>query len=178
MAADAIMAEGGEDLPARAGFARGVERLTRIWALLGGLVLLAVVLINTVSVAGAFLAALPVPGDFELTEMGVCVAAFAFLPYCQMSGANVTADIFTQNASRRWRSGFALAGSLVALCFALLLLWRMEAGMEDQMDYGYVTTILQVPHWWAFLPILVSLALLTLAAAVTSAEGWRGAAGR
>ncbi len=54
--------------------------------------------------------------------------------------------------------------SLVALGFALLLLWRMYYGMLDQRDYGYTTAILQVPIWCAFVPILISLALLALAA--------------
>lgn len=168
--AEAIFTEGAS---VRHGPARLVERLAEAWALLGGLALLAVVLMNAASVTGAAVLTAPVPGDFELTEMGICIAAFAFLPYCQMVGANVTADIFTQNAPARWRAGFALAGSVAALLFALLLLWRMQAGMMDQLEYGYMTTILQLPHWIAFVPILMSLALLAAAAAVTLCENWR-----
>src|SRR3546814_20911353 len=64
------------------------------WALLGGLVLVAVVLINVLSVIGGVVWR-PFPGDFEMTEIGIAVAAFAFLPYCHLTGANVNADIFT-----------------------------------------------------------------------------------
>ncbi|MEK9725330.1 MAG: hypothetical protein VW405_17875, partial [Rhodospirillaceae bacterium] len=66
------------------------HRLIAGWALLGGLVLLAVVLINAYSIVTAALINKPFPGDFELTEMGVAVASFCFLPYCQLTGANVT----------------------------------------------------------------------------------------
>ncbi len=145
---------------------RAAEALIQGWALLGGLVLCAVVAVNVVSVVGAIVWK-PFPGDFELTEIGVAVAAFAFLPFCQLTDANVTADIFTARASHRWISVFKLAASLVALSFALILLWRMFAGMGDQRAYGYTTAILQVPIWWGFVPILISLALLVLASLLT-----------
>ena len=54
-----------------------------------------------------------------------------------------------------------------------LLGWRMNAGRIDQLEYNYVTTILEVPHAWAFIPILASLALLAVAAAVTLTEALR-----
>ena len=176
----------GEDAPAipgaacadgapRRGAARALFRICEAWALAGGALLLAVVLMNAWSVLASALLGAPFPGDFELTEMGVAIAAFAFLPYCQMSGANVTADIFTARASRLWLAIFALAASAVALGFALLLLWRMWAGMLDQKAYGYVTTILQVPHWRAYALALVSLALLCAASLVTLIEAWRAA---
>lgn len=137
-----------------------------VWALLGGLLLLAVVGVNMVSIIGSIFGK-PFPGDFELTEMGVAVAVFAFLPYCQLVGANVSADIFTSGASKRTIAFFTLLGSLAALGFASLLIWRMYFGMLDQKEYDYTTTILQIPHWIAFIPILVSLALLAVAAIVT-----------
>jgi TRAP-type C4-dicarboxylate transport system permease small subunit len=143
------------------------------WALLGGMLLLGVVFLNVVSVAGAALAGHPFPGDFELTEIGVAVAAFCFLPYCQLTGANVSADIFTSRAGPGLVAGLRIAAALVALGFALLLLWRMTDGMLDQKAYNYTTAILQVPHWIAFLPILVSLALLAVAALVTLGEAAR-----
>lgn len=146
------------------------SRIITGWALAGGVVLMLVVFMNTWSVIGANFG-VPFPGDFEMTEIGICVAAFAFLPYCQLTGANVSADIFTSGASAQWVAIFSLIGSLVALGFSLLLLWRMWAGMLDQKEYGYTTAILQLPHWLVFIPILVSLALLAVAAAITlSAE--------
>lgn len=150
----------------RTGLPGAVERLSTLWAMLGGAVLTAVVAVNVLSVLGGLFGA-PFPGDFELTEIGVAVAAFAFLPYCQMTGANVTADIFTAGAGPRWVALFTLLAALAAFGVSLLLLWRMQAGMADQRDYGYTTAILQVPLWWGFLPVLASLALLALAAAVT-----------
>jgi TRAP-type C4-dicarboxylate transport system permease small subunit len=172
--------------PSRAGLLGLARRIIALWALFGGLVLLAVVLVNAVSIIGAALGTLkgavalfafipegmsrPFPGDFELTEMGVAIAAFAFLPYCQTTGSNVTADIFTTRASSRWIARFTLAASVVALLFAVLLMTRLWLGMEDLITYRGTTAILQIPAWWAFLPCILSLALLAVAAAVTLAE--------
>lgn len=139
------------------------------WAFFGGVILSLVVLINVISVIGGVVWK-PFPGDFEMTEVGVAVAAFAFLPYCQLMGANVTADIFTSRAPDRAIAFFGLLASIVALSFSLLLLWRMYYGMLDQKDYGYTTAILQFPHWIAFVPILISLALLALASLITLIE--------
>jgi TRAP-type C4-dicarboxylate transport system permease small subunit len=148
------------------GLARNV---IKVWALMGGVSLVAVVAINVISVVGAVVWK-PFPGDFEMTEVGVAVAAFAFLPYCQLTGANVTADIFTAGASPRWIAAFTLLGSIIALGFSLVLLRQMYRGMVDQKAFEYTTAILQFPHWLAFLPILVSLALLAVAAAITLVE--------
>jgi len=155
------------DATMRAGLSGLARIVIETWALAGGCVLLALVLMNVGSVVASALFNTPFPGDFEMTQVGVAVAAFSFLPYCQLTGANVTADIFTSGVSRRWEAIFALAASLLALGFALLLAWRMWAGMLDQRAYDYTTTILQFPHWVAFIPILISLALLAVAAAMT-----------
>ncbi len=148
-----------------------VLRICTVWAVLGGLVLLAVVIINVLSVVGAATINIAFRGDFELTEVGVAIAAFSFLPYCQVAGLNVTADIFTAGANKFWLSVFSLIGGLVALGFGIVLLWRMYDGMLDQRQYDATTALLQIPLWWGYAPCLVSLALLVLAssASVTDA---------
>lgn len=155
-----------EDLIVRAKFFRAAKLLVVGWAYVGGMLLLVVVLVNMISVAGGIFLR-PFPGDFELTEIGVAVAAFAFLPYCQLTGANVTADIFTSKAPQRVIDLLATLASLVATLFAGLLLWRMYEGMLSQRAYGYTTAILQVPVWLVYIPVLCSLALLFVASVVS-----------
>ncbi len=141
-------------------------RLVVGWALFGGAVLAGIAAVNVWGVAAGIMGG-AFPGAFELTEIGVAVAAFTFLPYCQMSGQNVTADIFTFRSGARLNSILAALGAAVAFGFAALLLWRMTLGMLDQKGYALTSTILQVPIWWAFLPILVSLVLLLASAAAS-----------
>ncbi|GKX34211.1 MAG: hypothetical protein MnENMB40S_18290 [Rhizobiaceae bacterium MnEN-MB40S] len=147
------------------------------WALLGGCVLLTVVAMNMISVVGSVVWK-PFPGDFEMTEVGVAIAAFSFLPYCQLTYSNVTADIFTSRASPRTIAFLTMIASIVALLFSLLLCWRMFDGMLDQKEYGYTTAILQFQHWMAFIPFLISLALLAIAALITFGENAAVLAGK
>ncbi|WP_108483135.1 TRAP transporter small permease [Oceaniglobus ichthyenteri] len=148
------------------GFFAVVRRITAAWAILGGVVLILVVSVNMFSVIGGLFAS-PFPGDFELTQMGIAISVFAFLPYCQVTGANVTADIFTSAASARTIAFLTFLGAVIALLFSGILLWRMFYGMLDQKEFDYTTAILSIPQWLAYVPILISLALLALAAVAT-----------
>jgi len=141
--------------------------LIKFWALLGGFLLLAVVLMTAYSAAAGFLISKPFPGDFELTQMGVAVAVFAFLPYCQLTFSNVSADIFTARASPTTVWNLNRLGSVIALLFSGLLIWRTYAGMLDYQTYLELTTILQIPLWYAFVPTLFSLLLLFIASLIT-----------
>lgn len=160
----------------RTGWTGAADRIITTWAILGGVMVLVVVLINVLTVLGAIIGT-PFPGDFELTKMGIAVAAFAFLPYCQLHGANVTADIFTSGASERWLSIFMLLASIVAFLFAILLLRQVFEGMLSQRQYNYVTAILNIPTWWAYLLALPSLVLLIVASFITLLESFQGATG-
>jgi len=148
----------------RTGLAR---RVIEVWALLGGMVLLGIALMSTWSAASGFVFNKPLPGDFELVEMGVAVAVFMFLPYCQLTDANVSADIFTARASQRTVDLLKLLASLIAIGFGALLIWRMWAGLLDYRQYVETTTTLRIPVWYAYVPILMSLALLMVACAIS-----------
>ena len=147
-------------------FAR-VRRLIELWALAGGVLLIAIVSMNAYSLLADIAFRKPLPGDFELVEVGVAVAAFAFLPYCQLTGANVTADIFTQNVGPRTVARLAFLSALIAFAFSLLLTWRMTLGLVDIRRYGETTTITGFPIWIAYVPIVASLAMLAIASFIS-----------
>jgi TRAP-type C4-dicarboxylate transport system permease small subunit len=144
-----------------------VHKFITAWALLGGLVLVFAILVNVGSILAGAIINKPFPGDFELTELSVAVAAFCFLPYCQLIGANVSADIFTVNAGRIKIAAMRLLSSLIAVTFSVLLTWRMTVGLQDYIEYEEITGILSIPLWWAFIPAVISLVLLTIAAVVS-----------
>ncbi len=156
----------GADSAAR-GPVEFLRRVIEFWALLGGLLLMAIVLMSTWSAATGVVFGKPLPGDFELVEMCVAVAVFMFLPYCQQTGANVTADLFTAGAGPRTVAALSVLSALVALAFSVLLLWRMYEGLLDYRQYVETTTILRIPVWYAYLPALASLVLLALAALIS-----------
>jgi TRAP-type C4-dicarboxylate transport system permease small subunit len=168
------MHDGGGAPQAAQGPTGLLRRVIEGWALLGGLLLLAIALMTTYSAAAGWLFGKPLPGDVELVEMLTAISVFMFLPYCQLSGANVTADIFTARAGERTVAALELLAALVALGFSLLLLWRMYEGFLDYRKYVETTTILKIPIWAAYPWALVSLALLAVAALVSLRKAARG----
>lgn len=81
-----------------------MRRLTLWFAALGAMVALAVAIMTTASVLGRALLHMPVPGDVELTQMGIALAISLGLPWCQLRGSNIIIDFFTQSC-RYVRSG-------------------------------------------------------------------------
>lgn len=176
-----MAADGGGAIPRTSAPARTVRALgalIRLWAVLAGLLLAALAVMTAASAVSNLLFGKPFAADHELIKHVVAIVIFMFLPYCQLVGANVTVDIFTEGMGERARGVMAMFASLFALAFALLLLRQMWLGMNSYMQYVEVTPVLRLPLWTAFPPILLSLALLALAALITIAEGVRALRGR
>jgi TRAP-type C4-dicarboxylate transport system permease small subunit len=142
-------------------------------ALVGGAVLFALTLLTVISVLGRAALSVPIPGDFELVEVGMAVAIFSFLPYCQIVRGNVIVDLFTTRAGPRTRALLDGLGNLIYTAIAALLTWRVALGGLEVRSYGETTMVLRVPVWWGYLPAVVCLALLTLVCAYTF---WRSVA--
>lgn len=152
---------------------RIVDWMARWVAILGGLVLTALIVMTCLSILGreassfghsdwltswapGLSAALlgagigPVRGDYELVEMGVAFTIFAFLPLCQLHGGHATVDVFTGFLPERVNR-FLIAFWEVALSATILLItWRLFVGMEDKFRYGETTYDLQLTVGWAY----------------------------
>jgi len=149
------------------------RRVIEYWALAGGIVLLGVAAMTTWSAATGWVVGKPLPGDFELTQLLVAIAVFSFLPYCQLTDSNVTADLFTSKAGPRALASFRLFAGVLALTFAVVLTWRTYAGLIDYRKYVEITAILKVPIWWAYVPAVASLVLLVVACLIVLKDVWR-----
>ena len=154
------------------GFGAWLHRLSAWFAIGGGLMLAAMVLLVVVSVLGRALFLRPVPGDFEIVGLGTGIAIFLFLPYCYLQRGNVAVDIFVRNLP----AGVQRAtDSLAAIVFALvggLFAWRMLFGLFDTYRYEDISMIVGVPIWWVYPFAVASFALLCLSAAYTAVHGW------
>jgi TRAP-type C4-dicarboxylate transport system permease small subunit len=164
----------GPEMTSRARLIGLARAVIRYWALLGGLILVLLVLMTAGSAVSNLLFRKPFPGDFELVKHGVAIAAFAFLPYAQLTYANVTVDIFTERMSDRAKSVMSLFASVVAAALAVLLFRQMWDGMLDYIKYPVHMVSIPVALWTAFPPALVSLALLLVASLITAGESFQG----
>jgi TRAP-type C4-dicarboxylate transport system permease small subunit len=147
---------------------RGLHGLARALAVIGGLVLFAIILLSVVTVLGRWLFAAPIQGDFELVQLGCAVCVACFLPYCQVQRGHVIVDFFTLKTSTTTRALLdGVAALLLALC-AGVIAWRMLVGLFDVRAASESSMILGVPIWWAYAPMVAAFALLAAVAVYTA----------
>lgn len=150
-----------------------VKWLSRASAVIGGIVLLILIMLTTLSILGrevsklghnlaegGWLAGLgnalvasgidEINGSYELTEAGVAFAIFAFLPVCQFYGGHATVDVFTSRMRPRplgWLRAFWEVVLSVVIVFITL---RLYDGMLRYLGNGETTLFLQFPVWWSY----------------------------
>ncbi|MCR9126838.1 MAG: TRAP transporter small permease [Rhodobacteraceae bacterium] len=148
-------------------------RLARFMAILGGIVLSALILLTCVSILGRSLNGIlhgdllqgimpgiadwliaagvgPVNGDFELVEAGVAFAIFAFIPLCHLTGGHAAVDIFANMLPRWFNRVLTPVIEIVFAAVLILIAWRLFDGMTSKMRYGETTFLIQFPIWWAY----------------------------
>ncbi|WP_291013582.1 TRAP transporter small permease [Hydrogenophaga sp.] len=161
-----------------------IYRLSHWAALLGGLVLMALVLLVVASVAGRALIDIglgPVPGDFELVEIGVGIAVFFFMPWCYLRGGHATVDLLYMHTPRWAQRAVDIVSDVLMLLVWLIMTWKLWEGMLEKKEYLETTFILQMPVWWAYAFCLVGAVIGCLAYAartlaqiglVSEPKGW------
>jgi TRAP-type C4-dicarboxylate transport system permease small subunit len=144
----------------------GLRRLALVFALAGVASAALVALMVVTSVSARALIGRPIPGDVELTQFGVALCISLCLPWCQLRGANIVVDFFTQRLPvARIRVLDAMGTALVALMCALLA-WRTGVGALAVREAQETTMILELPMWWAYASLAPGLALAAAIAAL------------
>ena len=129
---------------------RLVPNLARITALLGGLTLLFLVIMMTITIVGRSTGLGELTGSYEILEAGIAFAIFSFLPLTQLYGAHATVDVFTSFLPQRATRWIAAFWEAVLLLVILLIVWRLYEGTLSHYKRGGTTTFLQFPLWWPF----------------------------
>lgn len=139
----------------------GFDALVRGIAIAGGVLLIALATMVVVSVTlrSDLIGAAGVPGDFELVQMATAVAAFCFLPYCQLRRGNIFVDTFTLKLPLRWQRAIDAVWDIVYGLVMALIAWRLAAGALAAFASGENTMVLQVP---SYLPIAICAGLAAL----------------
>jgi TRAP-type C4-dicarboxylate transport system permease small subunit len=147
---------------------RALLAVSRGFALAGGALLLAMILMSAASVAGRALFSSPIVGDFELVQIGCAIAVASFLPYCQMRRGHVIVDFFTARMKPRARAALDAFGALLLGASAALVTWRMVAGAVSLKEAGESSMLLGIPIWYAYVAMLPVFALLAATALYTA----------
>ena len=158
---------------------RVLAKISRVLAIVGGIILTLVALLTAVSVTGRFILGAPIPGDFELAAIGTGLGVFASLPYCQITRGNVLVDFFMNFAPLRARVACDAIGSLLYALIGALLTWRMVYGGIDMYNYGEKSITINFPRWTTFpisvllLAFLVVVTIYTLGRSVAETRAGR-----
>ena len=151
-----------------------LTRLAELFAVAGAAVALAVAVMVVTSVAARAAFTRPIPGDVELVQFGIALAISLGLPWCQLRGANIIVDFFTQKLPPRGRNRLDAAGSLLLAAMCTLLAWRSGAGALAVREAFETSMILSLPMWWVYASLAPGLALAALVALVQAARHWQG----
>ena len=151
-----------------------LRRLALTFALLGAAAALAVALMTVASIAGRALWSTPIPGDVELTQFGIAWALSLSLPWCQLRGANIIVDFFTQHLRERKVRVLDGVGAVLLALMCTLLAWRTSVGALAVREAGETSMILALPMWWAYASLAPGLALAAVVALVQAARHFRG----
>jgi TRAP-type C4-dicarboxylate transport system permease small subunit len=136
------------------------EHLARFLALAGGAVLLAVTALTCVSIAGRALVPLdigvgPIRGIYDMTEIGMAAAVFAFLPWAQLREAHARVDLFQWAIPQKMDQLLDLLFNAAMAFVAAVGTYRLYLGMQDKISFGETTLIAQIPVWQGYAAGLV-----------------------
>jgi TRAP-type C4-dicarboxylate transport system permease small subunit len=154
---------------------RALNRIAWLFAVLGGGCASSIGALTVASIAGRALASAPVPGDVELTQLGLALSISLCLPWCQLHGANIIVEFFTRGSREGTRRRLDALGALAIAAMTALLAWRSGVGAAAIAASGETTPILGLPQWWTYALLTPGLAL---AAVVALAQAGLLAAGR
>ena len=147
---------------------RVINRVAWLFAMVGGLCASLVALMTVVSVTGRAAFSMPIQGDVELTQLGVALCISLCLPWCQVHGANIIVDFFTQKVSPRGQATLDGIGALALATMTALLAWRTAVGAVSIHEAGETSVILGLPMWWTYAMLAPGLALTCLVALIQS----------
>lgn len=141
-------------------FNRLAEYLARTLALLGGGVLFGLIVLTCGSILGRALLPLdlgfgPIRGIYDMTEIAIAVAVFAFLPWAQLRETHARVDLFRWVIPIRINHALDLVFNAMMAVVVAVGTYRLYLGMEDKIAYGETTLIAQIPLWYGYAASLV-----------------------
>jgi TRAP-type C4-dicarboxylate transport system permease small subunit len=138
-------------------------KLSRVFALGGGLIFVGLVAMSLVSVVGRKLFSFAVPGDVEVLQMCSAFALSSFFAYCHLIHGDIKVDFFTHKMAPNKVAFLDGLGSLMVGLFGALIAWRTAAGALALKEAGETSAILSWPVWIPQMLMVPGFALMAVA---------------
>jgi TRAP-type C4-dicarboxylate transport system permease small subunit len=150
-----------------------LKQLARLCSVVGGVIMIALMLMTCYSVIGRNFFGKALIGDFELTAIACGIAVSFFMPLCQIERGNIIVDFFTAGRSRRFNYRLDRIGDvLMAVIFALLA-WRTGvAAIRAKADMG-TSMLLGFPDWIVLTGMTIPFGLTAVLALAQAVERFK-----
>lgn len=133
-------------------------------AITGGVLMVATAALVTVSTVMRWLTSYNISGDIEMVQIAIAIAAFTFLPLCQLRRGNVFVDTFTSKLSRTTQMRIDAFWDIVYGLVAAVMAWRLSLGAYDTITSHTVSLQLGLPIGYVIAGCAVMAAFLAIVA--------------
>jgi TRAP-type C4-dicarboxylate transport system permease small subunit len=143
-----------------------LRKVSWLSAVGGGMIALAVAIMTFYSIVQRAVITKPLTGDIELVQIGIALSISLCIAWCQLHGANIIVDFFTQKAQpavNRFLDG--LGCCLMAVMYGLLAVRTMYGAFAVHSAHE-TTPTLDLPMWWSYACLAPGLALAAVIALV------------
>ncbi|NVK74684.1 TRAP transporter small permease [Marinomonas sp. CT5] len=137
-------------------------RISDIFALTGGFIMLVVAAVTVASIIGRTTIGQSIEGDYEITEMGLAMAIFLFLPTCYIRKGHVIVDLFTANCKPKTLRTLEVISDLVFTFISFVFAYRMTLSGFEAKEYLEQSMLLELPTWWTFIVGVIAMTLCGL----------------
>ncbi len=158
-----------------------IERLASQWALLGGALVFAIMIVTSVNVGAFGLDRIArmfasnvsgLPGYEDFVRLAISCAALMFFPYCQLRRGHVVVDLFASSFPAAFVRLLDRLWLLIITLLALSLLYWMILGMLETYADNALSPVLGWSEWPFYVPGIVSLFLWALTAGFQAIKGF------
>lgn len=146
---------------------RSVYGLAKGLALIGGVVMTAVIIMITASIIGrafSWAGLGPVLGDYELSSAGIAFTVFTFLPWAHLERGHAIVSLITDRFGPRINAWILVITDAMMLATAAFIAWRLYFGMLDKFAYRETTLLLRMPLGWAYSAAFVGASVFVIVA--------------
>lgn len=137
-------------------------KLEAMLTVIGGIVILALVLLATVNILGRWLFDMPVNGYIDWVEQAMAFMAFLGIAYTQRQGEHIRMDILISHLHHRWLWLTEFLSTLLMLLLTLVMVYGSYLHFLRAYQLGDSSLDIDLPTWPAKLVVPVALSFLTV----------------
>ena len=106
----------------------------------------------------------PIQGTLELVELALACAIFLALPAVFLREAHLVVDVIDQFARPWLVRALKVAGAAISVAVLAAMAWRMLPLAQTMVAFGDVTSDLEIPRLYYWIPVLFGVIASALAA--------------